>query len=182
MQRLLAFSDQTQYNELFSSLSMKMTLISYLACSNICRPLPDWVVQSLHRSSHTQVHHLCRNNGYLQLHSLVFGRELQNKGDPRSSGRSPAREGAAAAAAPPRPPPPAASRPASSSARAAPGLRGAAPRPRSSASWRRRPRRYDALIPRGPGGRREGRDPAAARAAAAADASPRTPPDRKSVV
>lgn len=32
-------------------------------------------------TSHTQVHHLCRNNGYLLLHSLVFGRELQNKGD-----------------------------------------------------------------------------------------------------
>lgn len=32
-------------------------------------------------TSHTQIHHLCRNNGYLQLHSLVFGRELQNKGD-----------------------------------------------------------------------------------------------------
>lgn len=26
MQRLLAFSDQSQYNELFSSLSMKMTV------------------------------------------------------------------------------------------------------------------------------------------------------------
>lgn len=105
----------------------------------------------------------------------------------RSSDRSPVRRGAAVAA-PPRPPPPATTRPEFSSEPAALGLRGAGPRPSSSASWRRRPHRYGGceaarLIPAAPLpaglGPPEGRDPATATTTAratAADAYVRTPP------